>query len=265
MDPGDDPAALIARSSMAAAAAAAEDWAAGDQYAALLPDLERVLGADHPETLAARRRHAALQGDDGEFEAARQLFAALVPDLERVLGAEHPDTLAARLSLAEWTGMAGFGLPLVGVRRILWRVTLRVQRRLFWGGRCRCGGCTNRAAARDQLAALLPDMRRVLGADHPDTLAARWGHAMWTAEAGDAAAGRDLYAALLPDLDRVLGADHPTTQSARKNLEWSTRLAEDESHINGSLARKRSRPGAGSPFWLGHPQVSNTMSAIRQH
>jgi len=41
-------------------------------------------------------------------------------------------------------------------------------------------------------------MRRVLGADHPDTLGARWILALWTAEAGDAAADRGQFAALLP-------------------------------------------------------------------
>jgi hypothetical protein len=177
--------------------------------------------AEDAAALAARSRYAELQGDDGDFELARHLFAALVPDLQRVLGAEHPDTLAARASLAGWTGMAGFGLPAVGVRRAFRRVSLRV-RRAFWRGRCQCQGCACRAAARDQFAALLPDLERVLGADHPDTLDARWNLALWTVEAGDAAAGRDQYAALLPDLERVLGADDPRTQSLRDS---SARLA----------------------------------------
>jgi len=188
--------------------------------------------AEDPATLVAGRRYAELQGDEGNFEAARDLLAALLPDLRRVLGADHPDTLAARASLAQWTGMAGFASATFGVRRAFRRVTLRVQRTL-WRGRCRCQGCAGRAAARDQLAALLPDLERVLGADHPDTLDARWSLALWTTEAGDAAAGRDQYAALLPDLDRVLGADHATTESARMNLDWSTRLAEKQPRING--------------------------------
>jgi hypothetical protein len=39
------------------------------------------------------------------------------------------------------------------------------------------------AAARDQHAALLPIMERVLGLDHPDTLASRSSLASWTGKA----------------------------------------------------------------------------------
>jgi len=209
------PATLAARVSLTFWTRA--PWAV-DQLAALLGDLERVLGAEHPATLTARGRCAQLRGDDGDFEAARHLFAALVPDLERLLGAEHPATLTARASLAEWTGMAGFGLPAVGVRRVFQRVRLRFQRDFLWGGRCRCLGCARRAAARDQLAALLPDLERVLGAEHSDTLGARWSLAMWTAEAGDAADGRDQYAALLPDLERVWALTTPRRRPRARTL-----------------------------------------------
>ena len=69
--------------------------------------------------------------------------------LERVLGPEHPQTLSARASLTVWTGQAG-----------------------------------DPAAARDQLAALLPLRERVLGPEHPDTLTTRDWLAHWTKQAG---------------------------------------------------------------------------------
>ena len=64
-----------------------------------LADFERVLGADHPDTLTARhpRRRlpvgGALRGGDRAFERT-------LADFERVLGADHPDTLTARHHLA---------------------------------------------------------------------------------------------------------------------------------------------------------------------
>jgi hypothetical protein len=76
----------------------------------------------------------------------------------------------------------------------------------------------NAAAARDQLAALLPVCERVLGAGHPTTLGIRAHLVGWTARAGDAAAARDQYAALLPVIERVLGAEHPHALAARANL-----------------------------------------------
>jgi tetratricopeptide repeat protein len=103
-------------------------------FAALLPDVTRVLGADHPETLKARGGVAGWTGE-GDPGWTRDLFAALLPDVTRVLGPEHPETLRARASHARWTGQAGE----VG-------------------------------QARDLFAALLPDVKRLLGPDHPDTL-----------------------------------------------------------------------------------------------
>ena len=80
---------------------------ARDQYAALLPVRERVLGAEHPDTLAARANLAYWTGRAGDAAAARDQFAALLPVRERVLGAEHPDTLTARANLAHWAALSG--------------------------------------------------------------------------------------------------------------------------------------------------------------
>ncbi|HRW19308.1 MAG TPA: tetratricopeptide repeat protein, partial [Dermatophilaceae bacterium] len=67
------------------------------------------------------------------------------------------------------------------------------------------------ASARDQYAALLPDITRILCPDHTDTLATRHNLAHWTGQAGDPASARDQCAALLADRTRILGPDHPST------------------------------------------------------
>jgi hypothetical protein len=79
------------------------------------------------------------------------------------------------------------------------------------------------AGARDQYAALLPPMERVLGAEHQKTLAARHNLAYWTGEAGDAAGARDQFVALLPIVERVLGAKDPLTLTTRNNIAHWTR------------------------------------------
>ena len=71
------------------------------------------------------------------------------------------------------------------------------------------GSSGNYAAARDLQRRVLDARERVLGPEHPDTLAARHELARWTGEAGDPAAARDLFAALLPVRERVLGPEHP--------------------------------------------------------
>ncbi|NAS20089.1 tetratricopeptide repeat protein [Herbidospora sp. NEAU-GS84] len=107
-------------------------------------------------------------------------------------GPEHPDTLLAQASLAYYTRQAG-----------------------------------DAAAARDQLAALLPIHERVLGAEHPETLTNRANLAYLLGSEGDAAGARDQYAALLPIRERVQGAEHPATLTTRANLARWTGQAGD--------------------------------------
>src|SRR5271166_4377769 len=73
----------------------------------LLPDLERVLGRDHPTTLATRNNIAHWTGEVGDWREALRLSTALLPDRERVLGHDHPDTLTTRSNIAAWTGEMG--------------------------------------------------------------------------------------------------------------------------------------------------------------
>jgi hypothetical protein len=67
--------------------------AARDQYAALLPVRERVLGPEHPDSLQARHELAHWTGQAGDPAAARDQYAALLPVRQRVSGPEHPDTV----------------------------------------------------------------------------------------------------------------------------------------------------------------------------
>jgi hypothetical protein len=69
----------------------------------LLPVSERVLGTEHPSTLATRHQLASYTGEAGDPARARGLLAGLLPVSERVLGAEHPDTLTTRHQLDYWT------------------------------------------------------------------------------------------------------------------------------------------------------------------
>src|ERR1700745_3248826 len=62
------------------------------------------------------------------------------------------------------------------------------------------------AGAPGPLAPRLPSHEQVLGAERPQTLAARHDLAYWTAKAGDAASARDQLAALLPIREQLLGA-----------------------------------------------------------
>jgi tetratricopeptide (TPR) repeat protein len=109
-----------------------------DLGARTLADCERVLGADHPDTLVARVILAGVYRAGGRVEQAIALYKRTLAHHERVLGADHPDTLTARGNLAGAYESAG-----------------RVEQAIALSERT------------------LADCERVLGADHPDTLAAR--------------------------------------------------------------------------------------------
>jgi hypothetical protein len=65
-----------------------------------LADRERVLGADHPQTLTSRDNLADAYRDAGRTAEAITLHEQTRADRERVLGADHPHTLASRHNLA---------------------------------------------------------------------------------------------------------------------------------------------------------------------
>ena len=69
----------------------------------------RVLGPEHPDSLATGHQLARSTGEAGDPGAARDQLAELLPVLDRVLGPEHPDTLTVRGDLAHWTESANDG------------------------------------------------------------------------------------------------------------------------------------------------------------
>jgi hypothetical protein len=83
--------------------------AARDLYRGMFEERARVLGPEHPQTLAARANAAHLTGKAGDAAGARDQFAALLPVRERVSGAEHPDTRTVRENLAYWTRQTSVG------------------------------------------------------------------------------------------------------------------------------------------------------------
>ena len=72
-----------------------------------LADRQRVLGADHPDTLTSRNNLAGAYQEAGRLEQAIRLYEQTLADSERVLGADHPDTLTSRNNLASAYQSAG--------------------------------------------------------------------------------------------------------------------------------------------------------------
>ena len=61
---------------------------------------KRVLGEEHPDTLAAMGNLAATYRNQGKWKEAEELQVYVMQTTKRVLGEEHPDTLSAMANLA---------------------------------------------------------------------------------------------------------------------------------------------------------------------
>ncbi|MFD9461408.1 tetratricopeptide repeat protein [Streptomyces sp. NPDC060027] len=199
--------------------------AAVDHFRALHEKADHYLGADHPDTLAARNNCASWRGEAGDAAGAADAFAELVSDRRRVQGADHPDTLAARHNLARWRGEAGHMAKAAAALAELVEVQSRVQgadhpntlavRHSLARWRGELG---NAAGAADALTELLADQLRVQGADHLNTLAVRHSLARWRGELGNAAEAADALTELLADQLRTQSPTHPNTLAVRHSL-----------------------------------------------
>ena len=62
-------------------------------YKRVLSDREKVIGRNHPDTIATTANLAAAYQAAGRMPAAMQLSEQCCADSERVLGPDHADTL----------------------------------------------------------------------------------------------------------------------------------------------------------------------------
>ena len=82
---------------------------ARDLFVALLATYERVMGAEHPDTLTTRHNLARWTGKAGDAASARDQLAALLPIRERLQDPEHKNVLSTRAERR-----TGLGRPEMG-------------------------------------------------------------------------------------------------------------------------------------------------------
>ncbi|WP_258037295.1 MULTISPECIES: tetratricopeptide repeat protein [unclassified Streptomyces] len=193
---------------------------------------ERLLGADHPDTLTTRSNLASSYSDAGRTQEAIELQEWVLADEERLLGADHPDTLTTRSNLASSYSDAGRTQEAIELKE---RVLAERERVLGTDHPDTLTTRTNLAIsyrdagrAREALELgerVLAERERVLGTDHPDTLTTRSNLAVSYDDAGRTEEAIELKERVLAERERVLGTDHPDTLTTRSNLALSYRDA----------------------------------------
>jgi tetratricopeptide (TPR) repeat protein len=152
-----------------------------------LADRERVLGHDHPDTLASLSTLAAAAYSARRLKEAVPLYERMLEDQSRLQGPDHLDTITARGNLASVYHSAG---------RLAAAVQLYEQ--------------------------TLAGRQRVLGSVHPDTLASRANLAHAYYEIGRLSEAVALLRETVADCDRVLAANDPLTRTMRESLQAMT-------------------------------------------
>jgi tetratricopeptide (TPR) repeat protein len=144
---------------------------------------ERLLGDEHPSTLASRANLATSYRRAGRTREAMAIEERVLADSERLLGGEHPNTITSRANLAT----------------------------SYWQA-----GRTEEAIAIEER--VLADSERLLGGEHPDTISARANLAASYRQAGRTEEAIAIEERVLADSERLLGGEHPNTISARAHL-----------------------------------------------
>ena len=194
--------------------------------------LGKILGDDHPHTLASRNNLAHAYYSAGRLGEAIPLYEQVLADSARLLGEDHPDTLASRNNLASAyysAGRLGEAIP-------LYEQVLTDSVRLLGDNhpdtltsRNNLAGAYESAGRLEEALPLyeevLADRARVLGDNHPQTLTSRNNLASAYYSAGRLDEAIPLYEQVLTDRMRVLGEDHPDTLASRNNLAYAYKSA----------------------------------------
>ena len=190
--------------------------------------LGKILGDDHPQTLASRNNLAGAYYSAGRLDEAIPLYEQVLADRTHIFGLDHPNTLTARNNLAyayRGAGRLGEAIP-------LYEQTLADSVRVLGEGHPQTLTSRNNLAytyrGAGRLGEAIPlyeqtlaDSVRVLGADHPQTLTSRNNLAYAYQSAGRLGEAIPLYEQVLADRTRVLGPDHPDTLTSRNNLAYA--------------------------------------------
>ena len=201
-------------------------WDAAEELEAQVMETRtRVLGQEHPDTLASMDNLASTYRDQGRWKEAEELEVQVMETRKRVLGQEHPDTLASMNNLAgvlESQGKYDAAEP-------LYRETLQLTEKVLGKEH------PDTLISMNNLAVVLESQgkydvaeplyretlqlrEKVLGKEHPDTLISMNNLAFLLESQGKYDTAEPLYRETLQLREKVLGKEHPHTLTSMNNL-----------------------------------------------
>jgi serine/threonine-protein kinase len=212
----------------------------------------RRLGADHPDTLAARHMLATdevfLAQDEAAYEQADKDTSAVIAARRRVLGPDHPATVASMTVMVRLLAKRGNASDDDGVRHAYMVQAIALERQILASHERQLGqdhpdtlmahgSLANLLSYDGQYAEAIKEARltlagqlRVLGAQHPIVFATYGLLGDIEVDAGHWAAARVPYEQALAGRDKLLGFDDAQT------IETASRLYEVLDHMHAAAA-----------------------------
>ena len=149
----------------------------------VLDTRNRILGAEHPDTIEAMANLALIYASLGKYAEAEKLQMQVLDASNRILGVEHPGTIKAMGNLAET-------YQYLGKYREAEKLKIKV----------------------------LDTRNRMLGVVHPDTMSAMGSLAATYHYLGKYMEEEKLMVQVLDATNRILGMEHPHTMRAMDHL-----------------------------------------------
>jgi non-specific serine/threonine protein kinase/serine/threonine-protein kinase len=225
----------------------------------VIADRRRLLGHDHPATLAAQHDLALAYkrlGDERAPGLARRTYEAR----ERTLGRDHEDTITSLDEYADQIRRSDLPAAERLTRDALQRSrgALGEDARLTMAVACNLSQIFRTRGSLDEAERLNRDVYtrrlKLLGADHPDTINVASHLATILYERGATDESLQLFTSALAGYQRAYGPDHNDTLSVRNNLAvlfWmSKRFAESEKEFREIVATYGRTIGPESPSAL---------------
>ncbi|KAL7917916.1 hypothetical protein ACQKWADRAFT_324255 [Trichoderma austrokoningii] len=190
----------------------------------------KVLGAEHPTTLASKNNLALVLNNRGKNEEAEVMHRQVLELSIKVLGAEHPDTLSSMNNLARVLN----GLGKLDEAKVIHQQTLELR-------------------------------TKVLGAEHPDTIGSMNNFAVVLNRQGKSDEAKAIYRQVLGIWTKVLGAEHPDTLTSMNNL--AAMLDKEEMSDEAKVLHRQALELRTKVLGAEHPDTMESMInlAVMQH
>lgn len=193
----------------------------------VLKEYERVLGAEHTETLRSRSNLVNALRAKGEYAEAREEQRKLLKIMARIAGPAQPEILVSRLDmaiLAMWTD----DKPAKRLQKI--RARILIEERVFGAEHpdtLRSRGALasvlfaqeKHEESEQEHRAVLKLRERVLGDQHPDVFVSCFNLALCLEERYKAEESLALMQRAEAGFRKALGPDHPFAQTAKLGVE----------------------------------------------